>query len=305
MEQSIYNELVRIAGKDNVRIDEPMKKHTTFRIGGAADFFVTPDKFSDIGEIIKACTKLSVPYYVVGNGSNLLVSDEGYRGVIIQIYDKLNYAEWKEDGVIASAGCLLSALGNEAARRGLSGFEFATGIPGTLGGAVAMNAGAYGGEIMDCLVSATVMDNEGNVFTLTNEKMEFGYRMSAVIKHGYIVLEAELSLVPGDPDMIKAKVAELSEARRSKQPLEYPSAGSTFKRPEGYFAGKLIQDAGFKGYRVGGAMVSEKHSGFVINSQNATAKDVYKLINDVQQGVFDKFGVKLEMEVKCLGFFRT
>ncbi|MGN0513692.1 MAG: UDP-N-acetylmuramate dehydrogenase [Lachnospiraceae bacterium] len=303
MEQSIYNELVRIAGKDNVRIDEPMKKHTTFRIGGAADFFVTPDKFSDIGEIIKACTNLSVPYYVVGNGSNLLVSDEGYRGVIIQIYDKLNYVEWKEDGVIASAGCLLSALGNEAARRGLSGFEFATGIPGTLGGAVAMNAGAYGGEIMDCLVSATVMDNEGNIFTLSNEQMEFGYRMSAVIKHGYIVLKAELSFVPGDADMIKAKVSELSEARRSKQPLEYPSAGSTFKRPEGYFAGKLIQDAGFKGYRVGGAMVSEKHSGFVINSQNATAKDVYTLINDVQQGVFDKFGVKLEMEVKCLGFF--
>lgn len=303
MNQNIYEKLVQIVGNENVLVDESMKKHTTFRIGGTADYFVTPENVPEIAELIEVCKEEEIPYFVMGNGSNLLVSDTGYRGVIIQIYDKMNRIEWKDDGAIVMAGCLLSYFGKEAARRGLSGFEFGTGIPGTMGGAVAMNAGAYGGEIADCIVRARMMDKDGNIRWYDKEELELGYRMSAAIKHELIVLEAEIHLVKDEVDAIQNRLKELSEARRSKQPLEYPSAGSTFKRPEGYFAGKLIQDAGFKGFRCGGAMVSDKHSGFVININDATAEDVMDVINTVTDGVFEKFGVRLEMEVKRLGDF--
>ena len=303
MNQSVYEKIVRIVGSENVLTDESMKKHTTFRIGGTADYFVTPESIPAIAELIAFCKEENIPYYVMGNGSNLLVSDTGYRGVIIQIYDKLNQIEWKEDKAVVMAGCLLSGFGKEAARRGLSGFEFGTGIPGTMGGAVAMNAGAYGGEIADCIIRARLMDKDGNIRWYSKEELELGYRMSAAIKYELIVLEAEIQLVKDEVEAIESRLKELSEARRSKQPLEYPSAGSTFKRPEGYFAGKLIQDAGFKGFRIGGAMVSDKHSGFVINIKDATAQDVMDVINTVSEGVFEKFGVRLEMEVKRLGDF--
>lgn len=303
MNQELFEKLVQIVGKENVLVNESMKKHTTFRIGGEADFFVTPCNTNEIGQIIGECRNMQIPYYVMGNGSNLLVSDSGYRGVIVQIYDKLNRIEWKENGAVVMAGCLLSKFGNEAAQRGLSGFEFGTGIPGTMGGAVAMNAGAYGGEIADCIVRAKMMDADGNIRWYEKEELELGYRMSAAIKYHLIVLEAEIHLEKGNVEEIRERLAELSNARKSKQPLEYPSAGSTFKRPEGYFAGKLIQEAGFKGFRSGGAMVSEKHSGFVINVKDATAKDVMDVIQTVSDGVFTKFGVRLEMEVKRLGDF--
>lgn len=303
MNQDIFDRLVQIAGKDNVLVNESMKKHTTFRIGGPADFFVTPCSALQTGRLICECRQMGIPYYVMGNGSNLLVSDNGYRGVIIQIYDRLNEIEWQEDGAVVMAGCLLSRFGNEAAKKGLTGFEFATGIPGTMGGAVAMNAGAYGGEIADCIVRARMMDVDGVIRWYEKDELELGYRMSAAIKHNLIVLEAEIKLAKGNTEEIKKKLVELSNARKSKQPLEYPSAGSTFKRPEGYFAGKLIQDAGFKGFSHGGAMVSDKHSGFVINVKDATAEDVMAVINAVSDGVYEKFGVRLEMEVKRLGDF--
>lgn len=303
MNQSIYKRLTEIVGNDNVLTGESMKKHTTFRIGGEADYFVTPCDILDIGRIIKVCRQENVPYFVMGNGSNLLVGDKGYRGVIIQVYDKLNSITWENDTATVMAGCLLGRFGREAARRGLSGFEFATGIPGTFGGAVAMNAGAYGGEIKDCLVAARMMDADGNVRWYDKEELLFGYRMSAAIKYNLIVLEAKIKLTESTTEAVNERINELTTARKTKQPLEYPSAGSTFKRPEGYFAGKLIQDAGFKGYKHNGAMVSDKHSGFVINENNATAKDVMELIDTVQKGVYDKFGIKLEMEVKCLGDF--
>lgn len=303
MNQNIYEKLVQIVGRDNVLVDESMKRHTTFRIGGVADFFVTPCSILSVGEVVAACKEMQVPYFVMGNGSNLLVSDEGYRGVIIQIYDKLNRITWEGNQVTVMAGALLSKVGNEAAARSLTGFEFATGIPGTVGGAVTMNAGAYGGEIKDCIIGATVLESNGNIRWYTKDELELGYRMSAVVKKNLVVLDAKLQLLEGNQEEIYAKLRELSEARRDKQPLEYPSAGSTFKRPEGYFAGKLIQDAGFKGYRHGGAMVSDKHSGFVINYENATAKDVIELIQTVQKGVLEQFGVTIEMEVKMLGEF--
>lgn len=303
MNQVIFERLVHIVGKDNVLADELMKKHTTFKIGGAADFFVTPCDVISVGKIVQVCRELNVPYYVMGNGSNLLVSDDGYRGVVIQIYDKLNNIIWQDEKAVVMAGCLLSKFGNEAAARGLTGFEFGTGIPGTMGGAVAMNAGAYGGEIADCIVRARMMDEDGEVRWYDKEELELGYRRSLATKMGLIVLEAEIALKKGDKEAIKERLAELALARRSKQPLEYPSAGSTFKRPEGYFAGKLIEDAGLKGYRHGGAMVSDKHSGFVINVDNATSKEIIELIRTVQSAVYDQFGVKLEMEVKLLGDF--
>lgn len=303
MNQNIFDKLVQIVGEDNVHVNELMKKHTTFRIGGEADFFVTPCDVLSVGKIVRVCRELNVPYYVMGNGSNLLVSDSGYRGVVIQIYDKLNKITWQDEKAVVMAGCLLSKFGNEAAARGLTGFEFGTGIPGTMGGAVAMNAGAYGGEISDCILRAGMMDGNGEIRWYEKEELELGYRKSVAIKKGLIVLEAEIELRQGDKEAIRERLTELALARRSKQPLEYPSAGSTFKRPEGYFAGKLIEDAGLKGYRHGGAMVSDKHSGFVINVDNATAKEILELINTVQNAVYDRFGVKLEMEVKLLGDF--
>lgn len=305
MNQNFYEMLVQIAGEENVRVDEAMKKHTTFRVGGAADYLVTPSDGDSIAKIIDCCKNMNIDFYIIGNGSNLLVSDKGFRGVIIKIYDKMNSITWDDNEVIVQAGCLLSVLGRECARRSLTGFEFASGIPGTLGGAVAMNAGAYGGELSDCIISVKMLSSDGSIRWYDKSEMEFGYRKSKATKDGLIVLEARLMFEPGNKELIDAKMQELSEARRSKQPLEFPSAGSTFKRPEGYFAGKLIEDAGLKGFRHGGACVSPKHSGFVINDQNATATEIIELIEIIKDKVFDKFGVHLEMEVKKIGDFLT
>lgn len=303
MNQDFYAKLTDIVSKDNVKIDEPMKLHTTFRVGGPADFFVLPQTKKEIRDIICLCRHENVPYYIVGNGSNLLVGDQGYRGVILQISRKMNAIEVQGDRITAQAGALLSQIASKALDVGLAGFEFASGIPGTLGGACMMNAGAYGGEMREVLVSVAVMTQEGEFVRLGADELELGYRTSVFAKKGYIVLEADILLEAGDKEAIRERMEELKQKRNEKQPLEYPSAGSTFKRPEGYFAGKLIEDAGLRGFRVGGAQVSEKHCGFVINKGQATAEDVMELMRQVSERVESKFGVRLEPEVKRLGEF--
>ncbi len=261
---SLYEELCNVLGSEQVLLDEPMSRHTTFRIGGPADYFVVPRSTDEIKDTIEICKNAQVPYYILGNGSNLLVGDKGYRGVVIQIYKNLNEIHTEGNLIHAQAGALLSKIAAEALGRGLEGFEFASGIPGTLGGAVMMNAGAYGGEMKQVLLEATVLTQDGEVKTLGVEELELGYRTSIIAKEGYVVLEAAIGLKEGDAAAIRAYMEELKSKRVTKQPLEYPSAGSTFKRPEGYFAGKLIEDAGLRGFRVGNAQVSEKHCGFVI-----------------------------------------
>ena len=303
MNQNIYNQLIQIIDKTRVLIDEPMKKHTTFRVGGNADYFVMPRTTEEVQKVVALCKNENLPYYILGNGSNLLVGDKGYRGVIIQIYKEMNKIIVEGECIRAQAGALLSKVGSVALEAGLTGFEFAAGIPGAVGGAVVMNAGAYGGEMKDILASATVLTEDGTILTLKNEELELGYRTSIIAKKNYIVLEAEYQLQRGDEAEIRAKMDELKKQRVTKQPLEYASAGSTFKRPEGYFAGKLIQDAGLRGFQVGGAQVSEKHCGFVINKGDATAADIVELMNQVSEKVYQEFGVTLEPEVKRLGEF--
>lgn len=306
MNIDLLNGFIDKIGRENVITDEPMSKHTTFKIGGNADFFVMPTNAEQLKNVIELCMQKEIPFFVIGNGSNLLVSDSGYRGVIVQLCDRFNGIEYEENGdklrVRAQAGMMLGRLGNELVNKSITGFEFATGIPGTIGGAVAMNAGAYGGEIKDVLVSATVMDYTGNIFVLSNEELELGYRTSLVEKNKLIVLEAEFEFEKGKIEEIKNKVNDFATQRRKKQPLEFPSAGSTFKRPEGHFAGKLISDAKLMGYAVGGAQVSTKHAGFVINVGRATAEDVLKLVGDVKNKVKKQFNVELELEVRKLGF---
>ena len=275
----------------------------TFRVGGPADFFVTPKNYEELSWVLKCCAKYEMPCYIMGNGSNLLVSDQGYRGVVIQLFRQLNDIQCEGNVIRAQAGALLSAVANRALEEKLTGFEFAAGIPGTLGGACVMNAGAYGGEMKDVLKSVAVLTREGERITLQKNELELGYRTSIIAKKNYIVLEAEIELEVGDAEEIKAVMDDLKERRTTKQPLEYPSAGSTFKRPEGYFAGKLIQESGLQGFQVGGAQVSEKHCGFVINKDQATAADIAELIRQVQDRVEEKFGVRLETEVKRLGEF--
>lgn len=285
-----------------VRIKEPMKRHTTFRAGGPADWFVIPETADELKAVLSACRKAGEPWYVVGNGSNLLVSDAGVRGVVIHTgrFDRL---EVSGKSLRAGAGVLLSKAAGEALKNSLAGLEFAAGIPGSVGGALVMNAGAYGSEMRDVLKSVTVLTESGQVKTLPAKELELGYRTSSILRNHYLVLEAELSLAEGDPEAIHGRMRELAERRREKQPLEYPSAGSTFKRPAGYFAGKLIEDAGLKGFSVGGAEVSEKHAGFVINKGNAAAADIYSLCMEVKRKVFEQTGVALELEVKLLGPF--
>ncbi len=278
-------ELEQITDESRVFADEPMKAHTTFRVGGPADYFVDAANLDEIRDVIRLCREKKVPYYILGNGSNLLVGDKGYRGVVIQTYRAMNEVRVEGDVIIAQAGALLSKIANAALGEALAGLEFAAGIPGTLGGAVVMNAGAYGGEMKDVLLEVTVLDGDGNVLVIPREKLELGYRTSIIAKKGYIVVEAKMQLRKGDRDAVKARMEELREQRVTKQPLEFASAGSTFKRPEGYFAGKLIQDAGLCGFRVGDAQVSEKHCGFVINRGNATAAEIVDLMNQVTEKV--------------------
>jgi UDP-N-acetylmuramate dehydrogenase len=308
MNQIFYEELLRENPGLSVLLEEPMKQHTTFHIGGPAEYFTEPDEQQLIG-ICRLAAKHGVPLTIIGNGSNLLVRDNGIRGMVAAIAGNMSGIEAEQNpeegtGIVrlcVQAGALLSKAANTAARMGLTGMEFAAGIPGNVGGAIVMNAGAYGGEIKDILVSARVLTPEGIVCTIPVEELDLGYRHSCIPERGYIVLGAEFAIRAGSPDAIRRTMAELGERRREKQPLEFYSAGSTFKRPEGYFAGKLIMDAGLRGYRIGDAQVSEKHCGFVVNRGNATAKDVLQLLSDVRDKVYEQFQVELEPEVKIIG----
>ncbi|MBR4014744.1 MAG: UDP-N-acetylmuramate dehydrogenase [Anaerotignum sp.] len=294
-------ELRQKLGTECIRLQEPMKEHTTFRTGGPADIFILPKSNEEIGCAIQILQKHKIPFLVIGNGSNLLVRDKGIRGAVIQIYSNMSHVEVRGREIEAQGGALLSAVAAKAAEIGLSGMEFASGIPGTIGGAAVMNAGAYGGEMKDILVSVDVLTPDLEIKTIPAEELALSYRHSIIPEAGYIVLGAKLRLQSGEKKAILARMAELAEQRREKQPLQYPSAGSTFKRPEGYFAGKLMQDAGLKGKTIGGAQISEKHSGFLINIGGATAQDILDLIVFCQKEVQEKFGVHLEPEVKIIG----
>lgn len=298
-----FEKLCLAAGNGQVTRDEMMNRHTTFRVGGPASYFVSPDGDEMLKKVLLLCREEQMPYYILGNGSNLLVSDKGYGGVMILMGE--GFAQIREDvsgELAAGAGALLSRIAREAQEHSLTGFEFAAGIPGTLGGAVVMNAGAYDGEMKNVLKTVRVMDKNGRILELSANELELGYRRSCIQEKEYIVLSAVISLKQGDKEAIQTKMAELAGKRRDKQPLEYPSAGSTFKRPAGYFAGKLIEDAGLRGYREGGAQVSEKHCGFVINSGGATAEDIRLLCRSVQKKVKETSGVDLETEVRMIGW---
>lgn len=297
-----YDEITTALPELQVLKDEPMSRHTTFRIGGPADYFVCPDR-EQIAEVLAVAKKCGMAITVIGNGSNLLVGDKGIRGLVVEIGSAMNQIMVDKNHITAGAGALLSQVAAKAAAAELGGMEFAAGIPGSVGGAVTMNAGAYGGELKDILRTVTVLTPEGELKTLDVSEMDLSYRHSCVPEQQYIVLEAEIELGYKPEEEIRAQMEELRNKRIEKQPLEYPSAGSTFKRPEGYFAGKLIMDAGLRGYRVGDAQVSEKHCGFVINRKNASAQEVRQLMQDVQDKVKAQFGVMLEPEVKMLGEF--
>lgn len=286
---------------NDLKRNEPMSKHTTFRVGGVADYFAQPQSVEELKTVIALCQVEQIPYFLIGNGSNLLVSDAGYRGVMVQLGKTWSEVTVENTTITVGAGALLSAVAKQALEQSLTGLEFAAGIPGTVGGAVVMNAGAYGSELKDILKTATVLTSQGEVKTLSLEALELGYRSSCIVKEQYIVLEVVLELKQGNSEEIFSRMQELAVQRKTKQPLEYPSAGSTFKRPEGYFAGKLIQDAGLRGFSVGGAQVSEKHCGFVINKDHASASDIYQLCQEVKRQVREQFDVTLELEVKLIG----
>lgn len=294
----MFNNVIKLG---RVLLDEPMSNHTSFKIGGPADILVMPGTVDEISSSIKLCKENELEYYIMGNGSNLLVSDKGIRGVVIKISELLDKVVIEDTKIIAQAGVLLSVVSKGALKHSLTGLEFASGIPGSLGGAVAMNAGAYGGEMKDVVSRVKCIDVEGNVVEFSSAQMNFGYRQSVVQDKNMVVVEAEMLLQKGDYEEIKQYMNEMTEKRTSKQPLNLPSAGSTFRRPEGYFAGKLIEDSGLRGLRLGDAQVSEKHSGFIVNIGKATFDDVTNLIKVVQKTVRDKFNVSLETEVKIIG----
>ncbi|WP_251206949.1 UDP-N-acetylmuramate dehydrogenase [Acetatifactor aquisgranensis] len=298
---AVVEALERYVPRDNIHLQEPMAGHTTFRIGGPADCFLQLEDEEQLRKVRRYLDLAGVPFFVLGNGSNLLVDDAGYRGVVLQIGQKMSGISVRGCDIIAKAGATLRQVANAALEHGLTGFEFAAGIPGTVGGGVVMNAGAYGGEMSQVVTQVCVVSREGESMELDNDTMEFGYRTSVIRNSAFTVTQVTFRLEPGDKEAIRAKMEDLAARRREKQPLEYPSAGSTFKRPEGHFAGKLIMDAGFSGYRVGGAQVSEKHCGFVINTGNATAVDVRKLISEIQEQVKERFRVDLEPEIVFLG----
>lgn len=297
---SILKEL-ELNFKGTVEKDELLKNHTYFKIGGPASIYVVPENTEDLKEVLKLAKKYEVDYFIIGNGTNLLVSDEGYKGLIIKIGDKFNKITRDGNKVTVGAGVPLTSLAKYLAREGLSGFEFASGIPGCLGGAIPINAGAYGGEMKDVITRVKFMDKDGNIHEFSNEEMEFSYRKTRISDCGYIVLEADLNLTPGKEEDIMAVIKELDEKRISKQPLNLPSGGSTFKRPSEGYASKLIEDAGLKGLKHKGAMVSDKHSGFIVSYDNACCEDVLELMRIVITTVYDKFGIKLEPEIKIVG----
>lgn len=299
--QFIYKELLNILDEKNIKVDEPMKKHISFKVGGPADFLVKPKTEEELRNVVEFAKKENVPFIVIGNGSNLLVKDGGIRGIVIELSDNFNNYEIDGNIIKAQSGALLAIIGRNAMKNSLTGFEFAAGIPGTLGGALAMNAGAYGGEMKQVVKTVRLMDRDGNIFELSNEEMKFEYRRSLLTTKDYIVLSAVIELQPGNVEEIKEIMADYSNRRSTKQPLNFPSAGSTFKRPEGHFAAKLIDDCGLRGLNLRGAQVSDKHCGFVINSGGAAAKDILDLMFIVKSTVNAKFGIMLEEEVKILG----
>ncbi len=298
---AVVEALQKFVPRENIRLQEPMAGHTTFRIGGPADCFVELENEEQLKKLRRYLQMTGVSFFVLGNGSNLLVSDSGYKGIVLQIGPKMSSVTVEGNRIVAQAGATLVQVARTAMEHGLSGLEFASGIPGTVGGGVVMNAGAYGGEMRQVVTQVNVVSRDGELMELDNETMEFGYRTSVIRESSFIVTEVTFRLEPGDRDVIKAKMEELSAGRREKQPLEYPSAGSTFKRPEGHFAGQLIMEAGFRGFQIGGARVSEKHCGFVVNAGNATARDVQEVIARIQLRVEEQFGVKLEPEIIFLG----
>lgn len=302
MNDQFLTELENIMAGSRIFMEEPMKKHTTFRVGGPADVLVQPDETA-LAAVLALCRQYHVSYSFIGNGSNLLVGDKGIRGVVIEMTEPMGNIEVHGTQITAQAGAMLSKIANTAASNGLGGMEFAAGIPGSVGGAVVMNAGAYGGEMKDIIERVYVLDENGAQLELDRDALDLGYRHSCIPEKKYIVTKVVLELMPRDEAEIRSKMKELNEKRAEKQPLQYPSAGSTFKRPEGYFAGKLIMDAGLRGYQVGGAQVSEKHCGFVINKGDATAADICQLMQDVADKVQAQFGVVLEPEVKMIGEF--
>ena len=302
MNDQFLTELQNVMGGSGIFMEEPMKKHTTFRVGGPADVLVQPDETA-LAAVLGLCRQYHVPYSFIGNGSNLLVGDKGIRGVVIEMTEPMGNIEVHGTQITAQAGAMLSKIANTAASNGLGGMEFAAGIPGSVGGAVVMNAGAYGREMKDIIEKVYVLDENGAQLELDRDALDLGYRHSCIPEKKYIVTKVVLELVPRNEAEIRSEMKELNEKRAEKQPLQYPSAGSTFKRPEGYFAGKLIMDAGLRGYQVGGAQVSEKHCGFVINKGDATAADICQLMRDVSDKVQAQFGVVLEPEVKMIGEF--
>lgn len=299
----IKNKLEKIVGEENLKENESMTLHTTFRAGGLAKYFVSPASIDEIKAIIEVCKASEMPYYVIGNGSNLLVSDKGYEGVIIHLGSRFAGIEVDEHTAKVLAGTSLAFTSKQLSKMGLGNMAFAAGIPGSVGGGIVMNAGAYGGELAQVLKEVTYLDENGDIITKPVSELKLGYRTSIFKQSLKVVLSAVFNLEVMNAGTLLLEIEELSKKRKEKQPLEYPSAGSTFKRPEGYFAGKLIEDSGLRGYKVGGAMVSEKHCGFVINKNRATASDIYRLIMDVQRIVYQKFGVSMEMEVQLLGEF--
>lgn len=303
MTETVERFIRQLVEPEHLLQNEPMAKHTTFRVGGAADLFIRIQSTEQLVKLAAYFEQLHQPYLVIGNGSNLLVSDRGYHGIVLQIGDGMSGVTVDGERMCVQAGALLSSVAAQAAQHSLSGLEFAAGIPGSMGGAVVMNAGAYDGEMSQIIESVTVLNEQGGQMVLDRDTMEFGYRTSIIRNRPFIVLEAVLRLQKGDAHEIRAKMDDLNAKRRAKQPLEFASAGSTFKRPEGYFAGKLIMDAGLRGYRIGGAQVSEKHCGFIINVGNASAQDIYELIEEVQEKVKERFHVELEPEVIRIGDF--
>lgn len=301
--EAVLEALKYIVPEEKIHLQEPMARHTTFRIGGPADCLIETGSAKQLEKLHKYLSLVELPHVVIGNGSNLLVGDKGYRGIVLKLGNGMSEIRVEGNRVIAQAGALLSQAAQAALEHGLTGLEFAGGIPGSVGGGVVMNAGAYGGEIRQVAEYVHVLDREGNELVLDNDTMEFGYRTSAIKNHPFVVTEVTFLLSPGDKDVIRARMEELAARRREKQPLDCPSAGSTFKRPEGYFAGELIMKAGMRGFKVGGAKVSDKHCGFIINTGKACAADVMDVICEVQHEVKKKFGVDLEPEIVMLGDF--
>ena len=299
----MYEYIKTVIPQERILFHEPMSKHTTFRVGGEAECLIIIQDEEELVKLIPYLHQIEQEYFILGNGSNLLVGDKGYRGIVFKFGGQMERICVEGTHITAKAGALLSQVAMAAKENSLTGLEFAAGIPGSIGGGVVMNAGAYDGEMKMVVESVRGMDRDGQILTLDNDTMEFGYRTSAIKYRPIVVLEVVLRLAEGDRDKIGERIEELARLRRSKQPLEYPSAGSTFKRPEGYYAGKLIMDAGMRGYRIGGAQVSDKHCGFVINTGSATAADIREVIEEVQERVKERFHVSLEPEVVFLGDF--